>query len=105
MDIAKLHAEGRKFRSKQGNAVRVICADRFGRFPVVYLKDSEGFGEILLTCGNDGDGCIEPIPIEREGWVVVSKQKDMHQPIFGSIASAVAYATPGERVARITWEE
>lgn len=69
MNIAKLHAEGRKFRTVQGKRpVRILCTDKAGHAPVVFLENYDDI-EFIDNCLNDGSGKIEPIPVEREGWL------------------------------------
>lgn len=105
MNIAKLHAEGRQFRTVQGKRpVRILCTDRAHEYPVVYTELLNGGEEVVRVCDNEGHWSIEPIPIEREGWVVLNDNNTAQLTVWVDRDAAWEHAH-GKRLARITWQE
>lgn len=105
---------GKKYQTRDGRAVRILCVDGPGNQPIVGIIEGENNPDVW-----DVDGVwtnfqgydnwdLVPVPTKHEGWIVIEQDKFFPSlcAMFCTEEGARHHAwLVGGRVIPVTWED
>lgn len=110
---------GKKYQTRDGRAVRILCVDGPGEQPVVGIVETmvgtwNLNGVYFLHPMNEGDRHLMerfdlfPVPTKHRGWGIVDKRGKLVASFNGEYAREEAYLQAevfaGDKVVCLTWE-
>ena len=111
---------GKKYQTRDGHPVRILCTDRDERnsgsclFPVVGLVEHGGERELMCwtnTGSRKGYDCddvfdLVPVPTKHEAWCIIDSSGPLYTTReLAEKKHAELYMWPSNRVAHVTWED